>query len=194
MEQGLVYGRDLYEDRVLRWVDRLYLICFALTLGIPFLIGYWIGGVDRGVEAFLWGGFVRIFLYQHATFSVTQSATSGAARTTSHATRRGTTGSSRCSSSARAGTTTTTPFRLRRGTACTAINSTSRGGSSAASRRSGSSGTSTFPTMPKRHAAGSNRTRVNPAGYGRTASTAPRAINRAHRPRSLTGSNTPKPM
>jgi len=58
-----------YEDRVLRWVDRLYLVWFGLTLGIPFLIGYWIGGVDRGVEALLWGGFVRMFLYQHATFS-----------------------------------------------------------------------------------------------------------------------------
>jgi stearoyl-CoA desaturase (delta-9 desaturase) len=70
MEQGLVYGRDLYEDKVLRWVDRLYLVWFGLTLGIPFLIGYWIGGVDRGFEAMLWGGLIRIFLYQHATFSV----------------------------------------------------------------------------------------------------------------------------
>ena len=70
MEQGMLYGRDLYEDKMIRWIDRLYLVWVALTLGIPFLIGYAIGGVDRGVEAMVWGGLVRIFLYQHATFSV----------------------------------------------------------------------------------------------------------------------------
>jgi len=41
-----------------------------VTLGIPFAIGYAFGGVERGVEGLLWGGLVRIFLYQHATFSV----------------------------------------------------------------------------------------------------------------------------
>jgi stearoyl-CoA desaturase (delta-9 desaturase) len=70
MEQGRTYGKDLYEDRLVRVIDRLYLLWVVLTLGIPFAIGYAIGGVDRGVEAMLWGGFVRIFLYQHATFSV----------------------------------------------------------------------------------------------------------------------------
>ena len=43
----------------------------SLTLGIPFLIGYAIGGtVGAGLEALVWGGLIRIFLYQHATFSV----------------------------------------------------------------------------------------------------------------------------
>jgi stearoyl-CoA desaturase (delta-9 desaturase) len=70
MEQGMLYGRDLYDDTMIRWIDRLYLVWVGLTLGIPFLIGYAIGGVDRGVEAMVWGGLVRIFLYQHATFSV----------------------------------------------------------------------------------------------------------------------------
>ncbi len=43
----------------------------ALTLGLPFLIGYAVGGSwQRGVEALVWGGLIRIFLYQHATFSV----------------------------------------------------------------------------------------------------------------------------
>jgi stearoyl-CoA desaturase (delta-9 desaturase) len=70
MEQGVAYGRDLFEDRQIRLIDRLYLVWVVLTLGIPFVLGYWIGGLDRGFEAVLWGGLVRIFLYQHATFSV----------------------------------------------------------------------------------------------------------------------------
>jgi stearoyl-CoA desaturase (delta-9 desaturase) len=70
MEQGLVYGKDLYEDRMIRAIDRLYLLWVVATLGIPFAIGYAIGGLDRGVELLLWGGLVRVFLYQHATFSV----------------------------------------------------------------------------------------------------------------------------
>jgi stearoyl-CoA desaturase (delta-9 desaturase) len=71
MEEGKIYGKDLYEDRMLVWIDRLYLLWVALTLGLPFLIGYWIGGTwQRGVEAMVWGGLIRIFLYQHATFAV----------------------------------------------------------------------------------------------------------------------------
>ena len=71
MEEGRQYGKDLYDDRLLVWIDRLYLVWVALTLGLPFLIGYAVGGSwQRGVEAMVWGGLIRIFLYQHATFSV----------------------------------------------------------------------------------------------------------------------------
>ena len=70
MEQGYPYGKDLYEDRLVRTIDRLYLLWVVATLGIPFGIGYAFGGWERGVEGLLWGGLVRIFLYQHATFSV----------------------------------------------------------------------------------------------------------------------------
>ena len=71
MEEGREYGKDLYDDRLLVWIDRLYLLWVALTLGLPFLLGYLIGGSwQRGVEAMVWGGLIRIFLYQHATFSV----------------------------------------------------------------------------------------------------------------------------
>ena len=65
-----MYGKDLYEDRLVRTIDRLYLLWVVATLGIPFGIGYAFGGWERGVEGLLWGGLVRIFLYQHATFSV----------------------------------------------------------------------------------------------------------------------------
>jgi stearoyl-CoA desaturase (Delta-9 desaturase) len=71
MEQGRQYGRDLYDDRLIRTIDRLYLVWVVLTLGIPFAIGYAIGGTwQAGLEGLVWGGLIRIFAYQHATFSV----------------------------------------------------------------------------------------------------------------------------
>jgi stearoyl-CoA desaturase (delta-9 desaturase) len=71
MEQGREYAKDLYDDRLLRLIDRAYLLWVGLTLGLPFLIGYWLGGtVGAGLEGLVWGGLIRIFAYQHATFSV----------------------------------------------------------------------------------------------------------------------------
>jgi stearoyl-CoA desaturase (Delta-9 desaturase) len=71
MEQGREYGRDLYEDRLVRTIDRMYLVWVVLTLGIPFAIGYAVGGTwQAGVEGLVWGGLIRIAAYQHATFSV----------------------------------------------------------------------------------------------------------------------------
>ncbi len=71
MEQGMVYGKDLYEDRVIRWIDRLFVVWVVLTFGIPFAVGYGVGGSwQAGVEGLVWGGLLRVFLYQHATFSV----------------------------------------------------------------------------------------------------------------------------
>jgi stearoyl-CoA desaturase (Delta-9 desaturase) len=71
MEQGREYGKDLYEDRLIRAIDRLYLLWVVLTLGLPFAIGYAVGGtVGAGLEGLVWGGLIRIAAYQHATFSV----------------------------------------------------------------------------------------------------------------------------
>ena len=41
-----------------------------LTLGIPFLVGYLVGGTALGLEVMVWGGLVRIFVWQHVTFSI----------------------------------------------------------------------------------------------------------------------------
>src|SRR3954471_21924567 len=63
LERGVEYGRDLYDDRLVRRLDRLYLLWVALALGLPFLAGYLVGGSwQRGVEAMVWAGLVRIFL------------------------------------------------------------------------------------------------------------------------------------
>jgi stearoyl-CoA desaturase (Delta-9 desaturase) len=71
MEQGREYGRDLYDDTLVRAIDRLYLLWVVLTLGIPFAIGYAAGGTwAAALEGLVWGGFIRIAAYQHATFSV----------------------------------------------------------------------------------------------------------------------------
>src|SRR6266581_729002 len=71
MEQGREYGSDLYSDRLMRAIDRLYLVWVVLTLGIPFAFGYAVGGtLGAGAEGLVWGGLIRIFLYQHATFAV----------------------------------------------------------------------------------------------------------------------------
>jgi stearoyl-CoA desaturase (Delta-9 desaturase) len=71
MEQGRAYGKDLYDDRLIRTIDRLYLLWVVLTLGLPFALGYLIGGsLESGAEGLVWGGLIRIFAYQHATFSV----------------------------------------------------------------------------------------------------------------------------
>ena len=71
MEHGREYGKDLYDDVTVRWIDRLYVVWVALTFGIPFAVGYAVGGGWRaGLEGLVWGGLVRIFAYQHATFSV----------------------------------------------------------------------------------------------------------------------------
>jgi stearoyl-CoA desaturase (Delta-9 desaturase) len=72
MERGRDYGRDLYDDRLVRTIDRMYLLWVVLTFGLPFGIGYLAGGLDvgAGAQAAVWGGLVRVFAYQHATFSV----------------------------------------------------------------------------------------------------------------------------
>ena len=71
MERGVDYGRDLYEDRTIRIIDRLYLVWVALSVGLPFLIGAAVGGSwALGFEAMIWAGLIRIFVFEHSTFAV----------------------------------------------------------------------------------------------------------------------------
>jgi len=70
-ESELRFRRDLDADPVVRRVDRLYFLWILLTLGIPFAIGYAVGGtLWLGFEAMVWGGLVRIFLGHHITWSI----------------------------------------------------------------------------------------------------------------------------
>jgi stearoyl-CoA desaturase (Delta-9 desaturase) len=72
MERGRSYGRDLYDDPLIRRIDRLYLAWVVLSLGIPFVVGAWADGwsLRGGLIGLVWGGLVRIFLFQHMTWSV----------------------------------------------------------------------------------------------------------------------------
>jgi len=57
MERGDAYGKDLFEDPLIRGIDRFYLAWVVLTLGIPFGIGYAVGGTWKAaLEGLVWGG------------------------------------------------------------------------------------------------------------------------------------------
>ncbi|HET6793039.1 MAG TPA: fatty acid desaturase [Acidimicrobiales bacterium] len=71
MERGDAYGRDLFDDPMIRTIDRLYMVWVVLSLGLPFAVGFAVRGTLGGAaEALVWGGLLRIFLFHHATFSV----------------------------------------------------------------------------------------------------------------------------
>jgi stearoyl-CoA desaturase (delta-9 desaturase) len=56
------YAIELAEDPIHRWMHRHYWLFALLTLAIPFALGGWTG--------LLWGGFVRVALLHHITWSV----------------------------------------------------------------------------------------------------------------------------
>jgi stearoyl-CoA desaturase (Delta-9 desaturase) len=65
------YARDLLADRVVRAIDRTFVVWVALGLALPFALGYALAGTLRGaLIALLWGGLVRIFLLHHVTFAI----------------------------------------------------------------------------------------------------------------------------
>ena len=70
-ERGDRWGRDLYGDPLIRRIDRMYMLWVALSVGIPLAVGFavrgtWLGGL----EAMIWAGLIRIFLFQHATWAI----------------------------------------------------------------------------------------------------------------------------
>jgi stearoyl-CoA desaturase (delta-9 desaturase) len=65
------YAEDIYSNKVLMAVDRLYLLWVLLSLLLPFGLGYIMtSNIQIGLESLIWGGLIRIFLFQHATFAV----------------------------------------------------------------------------------------------------------------------------
>jgi len=68
---GRRYAKDLVEDRGMMAIDRAFLPIVGLGLAVPFALGYALTGELAGaLTGLLWGGFARVFLFHHATFSV----------------------------------------------------------------------------------------------------------------------------
>jgi stearoyl-CoA desaturase (delta-9 desaturase) len=65
------FAGDLVKDRVLRVVDKLFGLWVFVSFAIPFALGWIIGGgLGAALTALLWGGFVRVFLLHHVTWSI----------------------------------------------------------------------------------------------------------------------------
>jgi stearoyl-CoA desaturase (delta-9 desaturase) len=68
---SLLFAKELLQDRLILKLNRLYFLWLFLSLAIPAVLGgliswSWLGALN----GLLWGGFVRIFLVHHATWSV----------------------------------------------------------------------------------------------------------------------------
>jgi stearoyl-CoA desaturase (delta-9 desaturase) len=65
------YAPDLQRDRVVRFVDRTFLLWAIGGLAAAFGLGVAIGGtVVAGLTALLWGGAVRMLFVHHVTYSI----------------------------------------------------------------------------------------------------------------------------
>jgi stearoyl-CoA desaturase (Delta-9 desaturase) len=65
------YAPDLYEDPVMRLINRRFVSLVVLGLALPAAVGYVITGSLAGAAtALLWGGLVRVFFVHHVTWSV----------------------------------------------------------------------------------------------------------------------------
>ena len=65
------YVKDLRQQRLVRWVSRLFPLWVLLGLLIPAVLGGVFTGTWTGAAlGFLWGGLVRIFLVHHVTWSI----------------------------------------------------------------------------------------------------------------------------
>jgi len=66
------YAKDLLEDRGMRRISKNFEWIVLLSLGLPALAGFVLHGytVEGLLRGLLWGGFVRIFLLHHITWSI----------------------------------------------------------------------------------------------------------------------------
>jgi stearoyl-CoA desaturase (delta-9 desaturase) len=65
------FASDLVKDRALQVIDKLFPLWITLSFAIPFALGWLIGGgLGSALTALLWGGFVRVFLLHHVTWSI----------------------------------------------------------------------------------------------------------------------------
>jgi stearoyl-CoA desaturase (delta-9 desaturase) len=65
------FAPDLLDDTDIVKVSRSFGVCALASLALPALIGgLWGGSFEAAVQAFFWGGLVRVGLLHHVTWSV----------------------------------------------------------------------------------------------------------------------------
>jgi stearoyl-CoA desaturase (Delta-9 desaturase) len=65
------FAPDLMRDRALRVIDKLFGLWVVISFAIPFAIGWIVGGgLGAALTALLWGGFVRVLMLHHVTWSI----------------------------------------------------------------------------------------------------------------------------
>jgi stearoyl-CoA desaturase (Delta-9 desaturase) len=65
------FAADLLRDGVIRVIDKLFFVWVGLGFAIPFALGWLVGGgIGAALTALLWGGFVRVFMLHHVTWSI----------------------------------------------------------------------------------------------------------------------------
>jgi len=65
------YAPDMTSDRTMRRISAAFPVLCVVSLGLPFVAGWAIGGSWRtALAALLWAGLVRVTLLQHVTWSV----------------------------------------------------------------------------------------------------------------------------
>jgi stearoyl-CoA desaturase (Delta-9 desaturase) len=66
------YARELYEDRGMKRINRLFPLWAFLSLAIPTLLGWVLHGftADGALRGLVWGGLVRAFFLHHITWSI----------------------------------------------------------------------------------------------------------------------------
>ncbi|MBW4687489.1 MAG: acyl-CoA desaturase [Komarekiella atlantica HA4396-MV6] len=71
MTNAVFFAKDLIQDPLIVKISQLYLVWIIIGLAIPAVLGgiitwTWMGAL----KGLLWGGFVRMFVGQHATWSI----------------------------------------------------------------------------------------------------------------------------
>jgi stearoyl-CoA desaturase (delta-9 desaturase) len=65
------FAPDLVKDRLMQVMDKLFFVWVLAGFIIPFALGWIVGGgIGTALTALLWGGFVRVFLLHHVTWSI----------------------------------------------------------------------------------------------------------------------------